>query len=192
MIIGAAGNGIQLITYNTESSTYNTGKRFFVYGNVFKDNKNGAVTCTDEANTSRSDSGGSPQMEELLVVYNNTFIDNRFGVVGGGSTVVMNNIFARSDSALRNLTNDSCADYNNFHANSTIWDRVPEKHRGSNNITQDPDLDSQFVPGSGSPAVDAGITAYVHKGVKVFTISNFDGEGPNLGAGRPSDERGHR
>ena len=186
-ITGAAGNGLQLIAYNTESNTYRTGKRFFVYGNVFKDNKNGAVTCTDEANTNRADSGGSPQMEELLVVYNNTFVDNKFGVIGGGNTVVMNNIFVGCDSALRNFANDSRADYNIFHSNGTIWDSVPEKHRGTNNITEDPDLDGEFVPRSGSPAVDAGIKAYVHKGVEVFAISNFDGEGPDIGVGRTSE-----
>lgn len=131
VIIGSGnrGDGIQLIDYPDVSD-----RVFYIENNVFYDSVQSAIGCMDKGDTGEDYRAAS--IPEPIYVINNTFYNNNYGITGGDSMVVKNNIFAKTkQTALKNVDGRSMITYNAFWQNGS--DFVGTK-AGAGNIIAEP------------------------------------------------------
>jgi len=181
LFLGSRNDGIQLISYNT-----NTGKVFTIHHNIFK-GCNAALGCMEGAKTVE-DLNGSPQMDERVYFYNNSIIENNIAATGGNNIIAINNI----------IYNNRIGGFKRFGKNSVIVNNLFFKNNNADFIEvnpaitafenifhKDPLLDKDtFTPGTKSPCIDKGIKNLVLKNQSLFEISAdaFMGSAPDLGA----------
>lgn len=184
-IENSGGNGIQLISYDEPGEVRVTGKEFRIHNNVFLNN-NGGVTCTPGRQTGGGVTAGSPAMEELVVVHNNVFTNNRYGLISGGNTISLNNVFVnQKGAAAYNVHPGSVVDYSIFFSNLKDFENVPADAQGSGNIFADPLIHLEtYRPLPDNVYLDAGVATYEWKGVShvLFERGDYEGAAPVIGA----------
>ena len=169
-------DGIQLIDSDGASS-----RTVSIQRNVFDHNGAAAVGVLPNQQTNEDFSGA--QAEERISILDNTFSGGRYGVVGGGNSVVLNNVFTGlTASALRRVGTSSMSAYNLFWANGT--DAEESVVDGQTTVHADPLLGPDLTLQSGSPAIDAGTASYQWRSETVLSIPQgaYSGTAPDLGA----------
>ena len=200
MILGNREDGIQFVDHPTDPQ--DTNRRFVIAGNLIANSKKAGIGLMPNANTLEDYSGAD--VVEAIRVFNNTFYGNDYGVSGGDNLVAFNNIIASSLNvgAWRVQGPDganSVVAYTLFHNNRLDAD---QSTLGVGNISGDPlfvaapnpgpdgvweTVDDDFsglVLGSGSPAIDKGVTQYVAvngEPIPPNPITGFTGAAPDLG-----------
>ena len=200
MILGNREDGIQFVDHPTDPQ--DTNRRFVIAGNLIANSKKAGIGLMPNANTLEDYSGAD--VVEAIRVFNNTFYGNDYGVSGGDNLVAFNNIIASSLNvgAWRVQGPDganSVVAYTLFHNNRLDAD---QSALGIGNISGDPlfvaapnpgpdgvweTVDDDFsglVLGSGSPAIDKGVTQYVAvngEPIPPNPITGFTGAAPDLG-----------
>ncbi len=180
-ITGSNNAGIQLISYDVY-----TGKVFDIHHNIIRNCKI-ALGCMGGSNTSEN-LGGAALMDEEVFLYNNTFIKNEMGATGGNSMIVINNIIAGNTIGGFKRFGEYSAIVNNLFYNNMDNDFIEINNlaeQSDNIISEDPLLDEiTFMPGNGSPAIDAGIDRFVLDEITVIEIAMeaFLGSAPDIGA----------
>lgn len=176
IFLGNGEDGIQFIDYNGW-----TARRFRIERNLIIDNAVVGIGLMGNQNTRETREGAS--IPERILVLNNTFVGNDFGLTGGDSLVALNNLFVgHPDTAMKKVDGASTAAYNLFWNNGTDID--------SSNVDStvtffaDPLLTSEFELESGSPAIDAGVALFIWQGDTVLNLSSmsYSGSAPDLGA----------
>src|SRR5688572_19662255 len=110
-ISGNREDGIQLIDYPGKSN-----RTFRIERNLLLQNAMAAVGCMSDGKTKENYEGAD--VPEPILLINNTFADNPYGVTGGENVVVLNNVFLRTArSALRRVDGDSIFSHNLFWHN---------------------------------------------------------------------------
>jgi hypothetical protein len=135
----------------------------------------------DKGDTSEDFRGAS--IPERIHVYNNTFVDNDYGLTGGDNLIALNNLFVDSATlALKRVDGDSIAAYNLFWNNGT--DAYRSNLDPATTWHAAPLLDSEFLLQPGSPAIDSGTAYFQWQGETVLDLAGteFIGEAPDLGA----------
>lgn len=200
MILGNREDGIQFVDHPADPQ--DTNRRFVIAGNLIANSKKAGIGLMPNANTLEDYSGAD--VVEAIRVFNNTFYGNDYGVSGGDNLVAFNNIIASSLNvgAWRVQGPDganSVVAYTLFHNNRLDAD---QSTLGVGNISGDPlfvaapnpgpdgvweTVDDDFsglVLGSGSPAIDKGVTQYVAvngEPIPPNPITGFTGAAPDLG-----------
>ncbi|HZM21666.1 MAG TPA: IPT/TIG domain-containing protein [Anaerolineales bacterium] len=200
MILGNREDGIQFVDHPADPQ--DTNRRFVIAGNLIANSKKAGIGLMPNANTLEDYSGAD--VVEAIRVFNNTFYGNDYGVSGGDNLVAFNNIIASSLNvgAWRVQGPDganSVVAYTLFHNNRLDAD---QSALGIGNISGDPlfvaapnpgpdgvweTVDDDFsglVLGSGSPAIDKGVTQYVAvngEPIPPNPITGFTGAAPDLG-----------
>jgi hypothetical protein len=148
--------------------------------NVFDHNGAASVGCLPNGQTNE-DFSGAPLAERVYVT-NNTFSGERYGVVGGANSIVLNNIFTGiRASALRRVGGSSIAAYNLF------WQNLVNQEESvvdtSTSVFADPLLASDLTLSSASPAIDAGTASFRWNDEQVLSIpaDSYSGGAPDLG-----------
>ncbi len=101
VITGNAEDGIQFIGYNVP-----TNRVFDLRHNLFARNEIAGIACMNDSNTVE-DLRGSQLTERIIVKYN-IFIDNPYGIVGGGNILVKDNTIANcAEVPLMHIRNES-------------------------------------------------------------------------------------
>jgi hypothetical protein len=175
-ISGNQEDGIQLIDYPDVSD-----RIFRIERNVFVANAMAALGLMANGNTVE-DFSGAPIPEQILLI-NNTFIENAYGVTGGANLVALNNIFSNiQNSALKNLTADSIASFNLFWHNGLDYEQSNINPQTS--IFEDPQLASNYSLKSTSIAIDAGTPYFNWQGEEILNMaeSEYSGLAPDMGA----------
>ena len=114
--LGNDTDGIQLIDSDGASSRVVRIER-----NVFHGNGAASIGCLPNEQTNE-DFSGAPLAERVYVT-NNTFSGDRYGVVGGANSIVLNNIFTGiTASALRRVGGSSTSAHNLFWSNGTNFE----------------------------------------------------------------------
>jgi len=173
--------GIQLISYDVF-----TGKVFDIHHNIIQSNKSG-IGCMEGANTSEDMSGAS-FMDELVYLYNNTFLNNQTGATGGNSMIAINNIIADNTSAgFKRFGANSVIANNLFYNNNSndLLEINGSADQNGNILAMDPLLnETTFIPGTNSPCIDAGLDKLTLDGSPVIEISTdaYMGSAPDIGA----------
>jgi hypothetical protein len=94
--------------------------------------------------------------------------------------VLLNNLFVETKGvAVQRLRDRSVMERNGFWRNAIDTIEVPRRRRLR---PADPKLDADFHLEAGSPAIDAGLSSYVHQGLTVLPVGAVSGEAPDLGA----------
>jgi hypothetical protein len=168
-------DGIQLIDSDGASS-----RVVRIEQNVFDHNGAASVGCLPNQQTNE-DFSGAPLAERVYIT-NNTFNGERYGVVGGANSIVLNNIFTGTRaSALRRVGGSSIAAYNLFWQN--LVDHEESVVDASTSVFADPLLTSGLTLSSASPAIDAGTASFQWNAEQVLSIpaGSYSGSAPDLG-----------
>ncbi|MFL6010730.1 MAG: right-handed parallel beta-helix repeat-containing protein [Gaiellaceae bacterium] len=169
-------DGIQLIDSPGASS-----RIIRIEHNLFTQQRKAAIACMPDQNTNEDYSGA--QLEERVYVLNDTFTNEHYGVVGGGNTIDLNNIFTGTAlSALRRVGTNSISAYNLFWSNGLNYeDTVVD---ATTFVLADPKLAADWTLQAGSPAIDAGTAFFQWRGETVLDLpaSAYMGSKPDLGA----------
>lgn len=173
---GNGEDGIQFIDYDSW-----TPRRFIIERNLIVDNVMAGIGLMGNGVTRETYQGAS--ILERILVINNTFVGNDYGVSGGDSLVAVNNLFVgHSGLAMKNVDGTSAAAYNLFWNNGTDIDSSNVDSTAT--LFVDPLLTPELGLASGSPAIDAGARLFVWQGDTVLNLSsmNYGGSAPDLGA----------
>jgi len=175
IITGSGEDGIQLIDYLNVSD-----RVFLIERNLIKDSAMVGLGLMDNGDTVEDFRAAS--IPERIHLFNNTFVDNPYGVTGGDNLIALNNLFVNSTNiALKEVDGDSIAAYNLFWNNGT--DKQGSNISTTLTIYADPLLDSEYHLQEGSPAIDAGTANFEWQGETVLDLpsSAYSGSAPDLG-----------
>jgi len=118
----------------------------------------------NNANTADTDADGvDDELADVTLVINCIFANN---VVGNGDDV----LGSRDDAFTIVATN--CLFFGNTLQNGNAADNTQRPAEETGSITDDPLLDAEYVPGSGSPAIDAGADPAT---VGVILLNDYNG-----------------
>lgn len=176
MIIGNHGDGIQLINYPGL-----TDRSIQIERNVLQSNRATGVASMARGKTI-DDFRGAP-LEESVLLVNNTFASNEYGLIGGDNMIVLNNIFLGNHTAAVKRLGGECVASHNL-----LWRRGDEAQGCdvalADSLRTDPRLDRERRPTAGSPAIDAGITKIMRDGreLTVAPAGSYRRSAPDLGA----------
>ena len=173
-ISGADEDGIQLIDYDGDS-----GRKFKIHNNVIRNSAMVGLGSTRNGNTVEDFAGS--YMEEEVLVYNNVFDNNNYGVTGANNMAVLNNIIVNNETVgLKKLDNNSYADYNCLFNNGADFENVTAD---PNNIFTDPLLKTDYTLEATSLCIDAGVNFSSKNGlITAVYIANISGNSIDIGA----------
>ena len=175
-ITGNKEDGIQLIDYPDVSD-----RSFRIERNVIAGNAMAGIGCMSGGKT--GENYEAADIPEPVLLVNNTFSGNTYGLTGGDQMLVLNNIFIGSEKvAMKKVDGKSVAAHNLFWKNGTDTE---ECNLGGNHfIAQDPQLDGRFRLRAGSVCIDAGTTSFTWEGKERYAapMNSYAGERPDLGA----------
>ncbi|TLP80752.1 T9SS type A sorting domain-containing protein [Maribacter sp. ACAM166] len=173
-ISGADEDGIQLIDYDGDS-----GRKFKIHNNVIRNSAMVGLGTTRSGNTVEDFEGS--YMEEEVLVYNNVFDNNNYGITGANNMAVLNNIIVNNETVgLKKLDNNSYADYNCLFNNGTDFDNATAD---PNNIFVNPLLKTDYTLEPTSLCIDAGVSFSSKNGlITAVYIANISGNSIDIGA----------
>ena len=169
-------DGIQIIDYPDISD-----RTIKIERNLIVNNEMAAIGFMGDGNTNE-DFSGAPIPEQVLI-FNNTLIDNDYGIIGGANVVALNNIISGTTfSAMRNVVDDSIVSYSVFWNNGIDYEN--SNIDIDNIIFIDPLIDTDYFLLTGSSAIDTGTAIFGWKGERVLDIpiEMFLGAAPDIGA----------
>jgi hypothetical protein len=176
VISGNGEDGIQVIDHPGRSN-----RLLRIERNLISGTRKAAIGFMDGARTGEDYRAAA--MPDPVWVIGNTFLDNHYGLTGGGNLAVVNNVFARTErTALKGAGGGVVVTHNLFWKNGRDFDK--SEVRRADAIFKDPLLDERGRPRKGSPCIDAGTRTFTWKGRKVAaaTPGGYSGAAPDLGA----------
>ena len=149
--------------------------------NLIANNAQSGISLMDNKITTEDYRAAS--LLERIRVYNNTFVNNNYGISGGDNMVVVNNIFAgQTTLGVKNVDGGSVLAYNLFWNNGT--DNLGSNLDLSKTLFANPLLDGTYHLQAGSPAIDYGAAVFtLASGETALNIppSAYNGAAPDLG-----------
>jgi len=177
-ITGNGQDGLQLIDYYAL-----TPRAFRVERNLIAGNLSSGLGMMCEERTIETFEACA--IEERVELVHNTFSGNDHGLTGGANLIGVSNVFVgHTNIAVKNVVAPSLLTRSLFHGNGV-------DHEGTAlgpALFADPQLDADFLPGAGSPAVDAGIAKLSVSGEEILDLAcDYSGLAPDLGARERDD-----
>jgi len=140
----------------------------FVNCTFIGNNQDDLALIQNTANKVDMDANGvDDELADVTQVVNCIFVNN---VVGNGDDVL------KSRNADFTIASTNCLFFGNTLQNGNAADNTQRPDEETGSILDDPLLDAEYVPGAGSPAIDAGVDPAT-LGITLLTDYN--------GAGRP-------
>ncbi|MEL7534128.1 MAG: SdiA-regulated domain-containing protein, partial [Bacteroidota bacterium] len=139
------------------------------------------IGCLQNGNTVENYEAAS--LNEELIVLNNTFSANNYGICGGDNALLVNNIFQNhTTTAIKEIDGSSTVAFTLFFGNGL--DNDNSNLEAYSTINGNPLLSATFVPAPTSPAIDLGLATVVWQdNTLVFdAYGAFTGNGRDLGA----------
>jgi hypothetical protein len=166
-------DGIQLIDYAGASN-----RVIRIEGNLLLNNAKAGIGCMANGNTTEN-FAGAPLVEPVYVI-GNTISWNPYGITGGDNMLVMNNVIQHAgEIGVKRVAGASLVAYNSLWYNGLDLENANVDP--GTTLVEDPLLDPNFYPQSGSPCIDAGAPALLWTGSNV-TAPPYQGAAPDLGA----------
>jgi hypothetical protein len=169
-------DGIQLIDYPDVSD-----RRISIERNRIINNEMVGIGIMPDGN-SNEDFSGAPMPERVLLI-NNTFVGNYYGVTGGINLIALNNIFSETTIiALKNVTGDSVVSHSIFWDNDVDYEQSNIELADS--FFSDPELMPDYSLSQDSIAIDEGVTYFEWLGEIVLDMpeSSYTGLSVDVGA----------
>jgi len=156
-------DGIQIIGDNVL-----TNRILYIDNNLISDNHMAGIGSMALMNTVENYEGSD--IEELIILTNNTITNNNHGVTGSDNMILLNNIISYNEVAgIKNIDGNSRVQYTNLWQNGN--DLINCNIDSSSAIFEDPIIDSSFSLGFCSPCIDAGIAFYAIENDTIFKSS---------------------
>jgi len=175
IITGNGEDGIQFIDYEDISD-----RIFYIERNVISNNAMVGLGCMSDGNTKENYEGAA--IPEPIYVFNNTFVNNHFGITGGENLVALNNILLNHPGiAMKNVKGNSILSYSAFWENGTDMDSCNSQ---PTLVNADPLLDKNYRLTVDSPCIDHGTAFFIWQGDTVLNLSpeEYLGSLPDIGA----------
>jgi hypothetical protein len=179
-IYGNGEDGIQLIDYQEVSD-----RIFIIDRNLIYDNTMAGLGCMSDENTEENYEGAG--IREPVYLYNNTFVNNTFGVTGGENLIALNNIFMQhTDTAMKNVDGNSLIAYSVYWENGVDFENC---NTDTSLFLINPLLDNNFLPMANSPCIDRGTAFFIWQDSIVFDLpaADYKGQAPDIGAVESDD-----
>ncbi len=174
-IVGAREDGIQLIDYDPVSD-----RAFVIEHNLIRGSAFAGLGIMGGGETKENFSAAS--MLERVLVLNNTFDGNNYGITGGDNLFAVNNIVSNSATlGMKNIDGGSIV------ADTLFWNNANDQsgsHLDADTIHfGDPGFTATWGLGAGSAAIDAGTSTFQYDGETLLHIpqSDYLGTAPDLG-----------
>jgi len=180
-IINSGEDGIQIIDYPDVSD-----RNITISRNIIANTTMAAIGLMPDGITIE-DYQGAP-IPEPINIFNNTIVANNYGITGGANLRAINNIISDTTNiALKNQTADSIVSHNLLWNNGT--DVENSNTQSDTLVTADPILSVEYVPGAGSPAIDAGTTTITVGDDQILVVGDayFSDSTPDIGAKEVSE-----
>jgi hypothetical protein len=166
-ITGSGEDGIQIIDHDGPSH-----RVLRIEHNLISGTAKAAVGCMDGGQTGEDFRAAA--IPDKIYIVNNTFLDNCYGISGGGSLAVVNNVFVRTEeAAIKRAAAGATVTHNLFWRNGREFEDCGAD--SGKVIRADPLLDESGVPGPGSPCLGAGVSLFAFQ-------AGRSGTAPHLGA----------
>ncbi|HKQ59149.1 MAG TPA: right-handed parallel beta-helix repeat-containing protein [Candidatus Eisenbacteria bacterium] len=171
-ITGNGEDGVQIIDYSALSDYVVDIRRNYFSANYDGSGSSAAIGCMGGGNT--IENVGGAQIPERIYVVNNTFVNEKHGIVGGANLIAMNNIFTGTQvMAIKRVMGNSIVSY------AMLWNNVGDYATSVVDtlhvIRANPMLKPDGRLMAGSPAIETGTMRYIFHGdtVLVIPISDF-------------------
>lgn len=176
LILDNQEDGIQIIDYPGRSA-----RVIRIERNVIARTAMAAIGCMGNGRT--EENYEAADVQEPILVLNNTLVENHYGITGGDAMVVVNNLIVGTRrTALKKV------DATSVVAFTLLWNNGLDND-GSNLqpatiVRQDPRLGADWRLGAGSPAIDAGTATFQWQDRTVLRLApgDYRGAAPDLGA----------
>jgi hypothetical protein len=172
-ITGNGEDGIQIIDYPGVSK-----RHFLIERNLIAENAMAGIGYMSEGVTLEDYRGA--EIPEPIAIINNTLARNQVGLVGGGNTHLLNNLFVENTRVGLKFTPGSGQQTHNL-----VWQNGEEVEAGDSLsiLRHDPQLDQDFRPGEDSFCIDRG-TPEFDSLIPAIPVKPepFRGDAPDLGA----------
>lgn len=148
--------------------------------NLIYNNRQAGLGLMDDMLTNEDYRGAS--LNERIYLFNNTIINNNYGVSGGDNMVAVNNIIANSKTkGVSNVDGDSTLVYNLLWNN--VIDNTASNVDEATTLHSNPLLDANFGLLLGSPAIDTGTDHFEFMGSTVldYPPGSYYGTAPDRG-----------
>ncbi len=175
-IIDSGEDGIQIIDYPDKSD-----RVIRIERNVIARTKMAAVGCMADGKT--GENYEAADIPERIEFFNNTLIDNHYGITGGDFLFAFNNVIVGTEKiALKEVDGNSLLAFNLLWYNEV--DQQGSNLQKGTTIRKDPQLTGDYHLAKGSPCVDAGTSLYKRSETVLLRFSSdmFRGRAPDLGA----------
>ena len=175
-IVGNGEDGIQFIDYPRPSN-----RAFRIERNLIAGNAMAGIGCMSNANT--RENYEAADVDEPVLILNNTISGNTYGITGGNCFLVLNTIISDTEAiALK------AVDYHSTLAHIVFWNNSQDLQETEVApgwmLVADPQLDSDYQPVSGSPCIDAGTAHFEREERPAVRIEEtaYSGAAPDIGA----------
>lgn len=172
-------DGIQIIDYEG-----NTNRLIKIEKNLIHNNAMVGIGCMGNGNTIENFEGA--QVEEQIIIYNNTLDNNLYSITGGANIIGINNIFSNSIIATYNINGNSLLCYSAYWNNENNY--INCILDTSNTYYFDPGFvvvdESDYYLSEESPCIDAGTPLYEWEGDTLLNMGSYEyvGIAPDIGA----------
>ena len=176
VIEGNGEDGIQFIDYPLPSN-----REFRIERNVIANNAMAGIGCMGDTNT--RENYEAADIDEPVLVLNNTIAGNTWGITGGNCFVVVNTIISDStEGALKAVNYQSTVSHVVFWNNGRDLEKTLVAPGWT--LVADPKLDGAFRPVTGSPCIDAGVADFHQSNRPAVQAADgsYSGAAPDIGA----------
>jgi len=179
-IVHNNSDGIQLIRDWVGSEPPASNRVLTFEKNLIYNNRQAGLGLMDDMLTNEDYRGAS--LNERIYLFNNTIINNNYGISGGDNLVAVNNIIANSKTkGVSNVDGDSTLGYN------LLWNNVINSTASNvdeaTSLHTNPLLNANFGLLLGSPALDTGTDHFEFMGSTVldYPPGSYYGTAPDRG-----------
>lgn len=177
LILNNEEDGIQIIDYPDVSD-----RQILIRNNIISNSSMAAIGYMSDGNT--KENYEAAQILERILIFNNTLVNNTYGITGGGNSIILNNIISHTKHiALKGVKGNSISAYQNFYKNGINFS---DCNIDENTVSYvNPKFKEKYFLPDNSPLLNQGIQEFLFNN-EMFKIQSIS-EKESIGIGCEQD-----